>query len=206
MAGASVFMPTLYKVKFYTGEYAQRQRAANRDGAVCYAEQHMNSGSTTADYTVAVVATNASQKSKDWARYYAKSVAKHFQIKVANEGGDVGDDGLFVGGWDGKRGNANLSETAMPAVLLEPLFAGNPKHAAWIRSEQGRVALARILAESIKRFFPKGGLVAFSVGHRYKPSNPHDRGAPVHGSLKLAEADYSEMILLEAMRMLEAEK
>jgi N-acetylmuramoyl-L-alanine amidase len=185
-----------YEVRFYTGEYRTRQLAANRDRAACYVEHHFNSGSATADYAVVVVGSNASQKSKDWGRFYAERVAADFGIRVG------GVAGIMVGGYGG-RGDANIRETAMPALLLEPLFCSNPRHAAWIRSPEGRQKLARALSDSIRRFFPKGGLVAFSVGHKGKPSKPHDRGAAVAGGG--AEAEFAEMVLIEAKQMLEAE-
>ena len=88
----------------------------------------------------------------------------------------------------------------MPAVLLEPLFASNPQQAEIIRSKSGQAVLAQILAESIRRFFPKGGLVAFSVGHKYKTSAPNDRGAPLAGGGD--EADFAEKVLEKAAQIL----
>ncbi len=90
----------------------------------------------------------------------------------------------------------------MPAILLEPLFASNPQHADIIRSDRGQTDLARILVESIQRFFPNGGLIAFSVGHKYKESNPDDRGADLAGGG--SEADYAEKVLNKAAVMLKA--
>jgi hypothetical protein len=189
----------MYEVQFYSGEYITRQQAANRDGAAAYVEHHFNSGSEAANYAVAVVGTNASQKSKDWGQYYARNIAREFGINVGRKLSDPA--GIFIGGWDGKRGNGSLVHTRMPALLVEPLFGSNPKHAEWIRSVEGRVRLARVLADSIMRFFPQGGLVAFSIGHKGKTSKPHDRGAAVHGGGM--EADYAEMVLLEAKSILE---
>ena len=43
----------------------------------------------------------------------------------------------------------------MPAILLEPLFVSNPRHAEIVRSEDGQMRpRARVLVDSIKRFFP----------------------------------------------------
>lgn len=84
----------------------------------------------------------------------------------------------------------------MPAILLEPLFASNPQHADIIRSDDGQARLALILCDSIQRFFPKGGLIGFSVGHKYKPRNPPDRGAAVAGGGW--EADFAEAVLQKA--------
>lgn len=186
----------MYKVKFYKGNYTKRQHKANNDEAKAYVEHHFNSSSSsTANYAVVVTGSNASRTSKNWGRWYANAVATFFGTKVA------GDNGILVGGWNG-RGDGNLKHTAMPAILLEPLFASNPQHADIIRSENGQTDLARILAESIQRFFPDGGLIAFSVGHKYKKSSPNDRGADLAGGG--SEADYAEKVLEKAAVMLEA--
>jgi hypothetical protein len=185
----------MYKVKFYKGNYSTRQSKANKDEARAYVEHHFNSSSSsTANYAVVVTGSNASRTSKNWGRWYANAVATFFGTRVA------GDNGILVGGWNG-RGDGNLKHTNMPAILLEPLFASNPQHADIIRSESGQTDLARILVESIQRFFPNGGLIAFSVGHKYKKSNPNDRGADLAGSGN--EADYAEKVLKKAAVMLE---
>ena len=148
--------------------------------------------SNTASYAVVVTGSNASPTSKNWGRWYARAVATFFGTQVG------GDNGILVGGWSG-RGDGNLKHTKMPAVLLEPLFSSNPQHADIIRSDRGQTDLARILVESIQRFFPNGGLIAFSVGHKYKESNPNDRGADLAGGG--SEADYAEKVLNKAAVM-----
>ena len=46
----------MYQVKFYKGDYLQRQLAANADKAVAYVEHHFNSSaSASANYAVVVV-------------------------------------------------------------------------------------------------------------------------------------------------------
>ena len=186
----------MYTVNFYKGNYSTRQSKANTDKAIAYVEHHFNSSSSsTAGYAVVVTGSNASTTSKNWGCWYAKAVATFFGTKVG------GDSGILVGGWNG-RGDGNLKHTKMPAILLEPLFASNPRHADIIRSERGQTDLARILVESIQRFFPNGGLIAFSVGHKYKESNPDDRGAVLAGGG--SEADYAEKVLQKAAIMLEA--
>jgi hypothetical protein len=183
-----------YQVKFYKGEYLARQQAANADKAVAYVEHHFNaSSSEQAGYAVVVVGSNASNTSRNWGRWYAKAVSQQFGNAVG------GDGGLLVGGWEG-RGDGNVKHTQMPALLLEPLFASHPQQADLIRSAAGQDALARVLVESIHRFFPDGGLIAFSVGHKYKTSAPNDRGAALAGGG--AEADYAELVLQRAEAML----
>ncbi len=185
----------MYSVKFYKGDYYDRQKAANKDKAVAYIEHHFNSSSSPkSDYAVVIVGSNASQTSKNWGRWYAREIRDQFNTSIG------GSDGILVGGWNG-RGDSNIKYTKMPALLLEPLFASNPAQAEIIRSESGQALLAQILAESIYRFFPDGGLIAFSVGHKYKKSNPNDRGAALAGGG--VEADYAEKVLKKAAELLE---
>ena len=161
--------------RFHKGDYSERQRRANADQAIAYVEHHFNSSSSpAAEYTVVITGSNASQTSRNWGRWYAQAISREFEVP------DGGDAGIMVGGYSG-RGDGNLRHTAMPAILLEPLFASNPRHAEIVRSEDGQMPMARVLVDSIKRFFPDGGLIAFSVGHKYKTSNPNDRGAALVG-------------------------
>jgi len=185
----------MYNVKYYKGEYIERQKQANSDHCAAYVEQHFNSSDSPAGYSLVVTGANASAISKNWGRWYAGAVSREFNIPLG------GEQGILVGGYNG-RGDGNLRHTNMPAILLEPLFASNPLHADWIRSESGQTKLARILCESIQRFFQNGGLIGFSVGHKYKPSKPNDKGAVVFGGGW--EADYAEVVLAKAKHMLES--
>lgn len=186
----------MYQVRSYRGDYPERQRQANDDQCVAYVEHHFNSSSSpAANYTVVIVGSNASQTSRNWGRWYAQAVGREFGIPIG------GDEGILVGGYDG-RGDYNLRFTAMPALLLEPLFVSNPVHVEWIRSQTGQMRLARILSESIQRFFQNGGLIGLSVGHKHKTSRPDDRGAAVLGGGW--EADYAEEVLDRARTLLAA--
>jgi N-acetylmuramoyl-L-alanine amidase len=184
-----------YLVQFFKGDYHQRQESANAQKCVAYVEQHFNSGRASDGYSAAVTARNASAKSMEWGRAYAKAIAREFNCKVG------GDDGIAVGGFGG-RGNENLCYTNMPAILLEPLFASDPVQAALIRSDSGQERLARVLVATIRQFFPEGGLIAFSVGHKYKTSHPEDRGTEVVGGG--LEADFAELVLQKAEKLLTA--
>lgn len=190
-----------YQIRFYKGDYPARQRAANNDKAIVYIEQHFNGGSETASYALANVATNAGAQSKGIAANYVKAICDAFGVLPANN--DFAKNGVSIGGYK-LRGNGNLSATNMPAVLLEPLFATNPKYAALIRTDEGQLKLAKALADTIKAHFPNGGLVAFSVGHKYKSSQPTDRGVALAGGG--TEADYAEKVLLKAQTLLESFK
>ncbi len=188
-----------FSVKFYKGDYPKRQRDANADKAVLYVEHHFNGGSATANYSLCNVATNAGQKSKQFANSYVNRISHAFDTPLANN--NFAKGGVSVGGFKG-RGNGNLSATNMPAVLLEPLFGTNPIYSAIIKSESGQIELARCLVETIREFFPDGGLIAFSVGHKYKTSKPFDRGVALAGGG--TEADYAEKVLIKAAAMLSA--
>ena len=160
-----------YRVKFYKGSYKQRQLEANKDDAICYVEQHLNSTAkyidSKPDYSMTIVSKNASKTSMSWGKWYATEVNAVFdEITRLGDG-----DGVKVGG----RGGLNLKHTKMPAILLEPMFINDPAHSFLLFSDEGRDALAWVLYCSIVKFFPQGGLVAFSVGHKYKPKK--DMGA-----------------------------
>lgn len=191
-----------YTVKFYKGDYTPRQLAANKDEAICYIEHHFNSTSkkvqTTADYAMCIVGRNASQTSIKWAKLYSKLIDKEFEeiIRVG------GVDGVLVGGWNG-RGDGNVRKTAMPAILVEPMFCNDPDHATVMKTVSGQERLAQCLVDSIKKTFPKGGLVAFSIGHLGKTTNKKDKGAPIHGGGW--EGNISEKVLKIAKTMLEDE-
>lgn len=183
----------MYSVDFFTGDYVDRQRAANKRKCACYVEHHFNgSSSRSAQYALVVVASNGSSLSRRLGEHYAREVSRTFGIR---------NNGVLVGGYQG-RGNGNLRYTSMPAVLLEPFFITNPQGAVWAASEPGREKLAVILRDSIVEFFPGGGRVGFSVGHKYKRSSPNDRGVQsLHGDW---EADLAELVLVRTKQLLEA--
>jgi hypothetical protein len=194
----------MYTYKIYGGGYYSRQMAANKDGAICYFEQHFNSTtSSAANYSSVVVANNASQKSMDWAATYLSILSDSLGINPPKGGG------ILVGGYQG-RGNFNLKFTDMPAILGEPLFVSNVEQSEIVKSPEGRQQLAQVLVNSIVTCFPDGGLVGFSVGHKYKDDKPNDRGAPVTGNdpdpndgLENVEADYAEDVLKRACLLLD---
>jgi len=186
----------MYSVKFFKGNYSERQKAANDAKCIAYIEHHFNSAEfPKANYAMVVVSLNSSPKSRDWGRDYVRRIVEEFGV------GSGGDGGLVIGGFDG-RGDRNLNKTKMPAILVEPLFGSNSAHADWIRSDEGQMRLARVLTNSIQHAFPEGGLIGFSVGHKYKISRPNDRGADVVGGG--TEADCAEQVLLKAQKLLEA--
>lgn len=149
------------------GPLYQRQVDANKAGCICAVEQHLNASTNrTVNYAMALVARNASEKSKDLARDYTALVAQEFGIR---------DAGIVVGP---PRGEYNIKFYHCPAMLVEPGFVSNHDFADRIQSGEGIDALARVLVDAICRNFPDGGLVALSVGHLYRGTA--DQGAPVN--------------------------
>jgi hypothetical protein len=176
------------------GNYSARQAEANRLGAVAYIDCHYNAAANqNANYSSVVVADNASQTSKAWGTWFAREVARRFQIPMRQP------DGLWIGGYQG-RGNGNLVHTKMPATLIEPWFISNPQGAMWAKSPEYQSMLADVIVDSIVQFFPDGGIVCFSLGHKYRDSMPNDRGAPAHGGG--TEADLMEPVMNLAMHRL----
>lgn len=210
-----------YTVKFYTGDYPERQEAANRDKAICYVEHHFNSKEyddpkATADNPImTIVAHNAGDVSKRWAALYSSLVQKG--LKHAGL-----DFPLFAGTGvlqreHKERGDYNLRFTKMPAILVEPMWISDMQSAKALlgistHPLQNKVLdyLAAALADSVKLIFPDGGLVAASVGHLGKTSQPFDRGAPITGMVsnpeKIAEAGLALYVMRRFETLMTAEE
>jgi len=150
-----------------TGDYDDRQAAANKAGCICYYEQHMNSYTTAApQYGLVQVAHNASATSHAWAtdlarRWQATTGLPTRKRQTANHA----------------RGNYNIALTAMPAILGEPGPISHRAFDRWMEGAGNRARLAADVAASIMVMFPDGGKVALSKGHLGKTSNPRDTGA-----------------------------
>jgi len=186
---------SVYKVKFYVGDYIDREEKANQDGAVCYVEQHFNSTENrNTNYTIVLIATGSSVFTRSWAQDYVDKVSEKFQIPKGY------DNGIKIVK-DGDRGYGNIRHAKMPAILLEPFFICNSTGVEWAKTRQDE--LAQILVETIYKFFPRGGLVAFSVGHKYKISNPDDKGACPFEDIR--EIDFNEGVLLKAAERLDTD-
>lgn len=184
---------SVYKVKFYTGDYKDRQEKAFQDGAICYVEQHFNATEDpNTNYVIVLITDKASSFTRSWAQLYADKLSEKFGIPKGY------DNGIKVIK-DGDRGYGNLRHSKMPAILLEPFFLSNAKGLEWGKTRQDE--LAQILVESIYKLFPQGGLVAFSVGHKYKVTSPKDRGAgPFDG---IQETDLIEPVMEKAAFILD---
>jgi hypothetical protein len=161
-----------YRVHHARGTLFARQQAASAAGCQCYAEQHLNSvgpDKAHVNYVMAIVAANASEASKDWARTYTRLTSELLGSP---------DHGVVIGPC---RGSYNVQVARCPSVLLEPGFISNPDFSNRIQLGGGALDdLALCLARSIRLCFldPTRGPVGLSAGHAFR--GKRDPGAPVH--------------------------
>lgn len=189
-----------FKVLRLRGNKYDKQEAANKAGADLYYEQHFNSapepGGSKATYSAIVTSTNASDESLKWASDLVNRWVKRFGTKLHDwsQGNARVPAGILFGGYRG-RGNSNLKNTNMPAILGEPMFVSNPRQADFILTPAGKLAIAEELVASIRMMLPDGGIVALSEGHIHNPGRPRDRGAGVKGHPYTSEGEQAEMVL-----------
>jgi hypothetical protein len=188
---------SLYKVKFYYGDYHTRQRNANNDKAVLYVEQRFNTFSRKSNYTLVKVTDAASDSVVAIAADYANIISNRLNIPLYEN-----DVPGVIRTRRGRRGDDSIRVAEMPAILLEPMFVSNPEHVQLFWNN-GREILADTLAIVTRKYFPEGGLIGFSVGHRYKRSSPFDQGSHCWGTPEFSEASLSEQVLWVAKFFLE---
>ena len=184
----------MYNVIFLSGEYADRNRRANELGCALKIDGHLNAtGSPTAGYSLCEYNRGEDDQTikfcKDLANLSASATgATASHIRKLNPG-DRGH--ICTAGFNGD------------GVVWEPGFASNPKQARLFLSAEGKEAMAQALVKAIKMNYPAGVKVAFSVGHKGKPSAPSDRGASLSGTKgKVCESDIMEPVLHRAAELL----
>ena len=199
-------------------DYRDRQLHANEQGADVYVEFHFNASAydkpgTQDNPSSVLVCDNASQTSRDMAKDFSDAMSSAYGYP--NRG--VVELKRHADG-SADRAYYNLFYTKMKAFLLEPLYVSDVEQSAVALSEEGQKSIAAILVDVIKKYFPDGAKCAFSLGHKFKASSIHDRGAPVvigydddespapihHPTL--AEADLAEKVLFFAKAMLEGKE
>jgi hypothetical protein len=179
-------------------DYRARQIYANEQGAVCYLEGHYNAKEydkpgTQDNPALAVIASNSSQKTRDMGRWFCAEISKAFGHP---------NGGLYVRG-PNENGYGNVAYAKGNSLLLEPLFVSDEEQARIAKSPVGIETIATIIFQMIVKFYPNGGLIALSPGHKYKVTSPSDRGAPVHPSVGGWEADLAELYMKRLAELLE---
>jgi len=64
-----------------------------------------------------------------------------------------------------------------PAVLLEPCFISNPDEANLVHDLSVMRQLGEAIAEVLFKWLPFDSVLGIDIGHKFKTSNPSDRGA-----------------------------
>lgn len=179
-----------YEVFKLRGDYDAREDEANRRDLDLVVHFHFNSGPRTARGSLVLYARPVVGREAAIAKRFADGIAK--LIGAGNRGAQLLADGA--------RGEFIIDENGQPALILEPDFVSNPSFAAWIKKDANRKKLARLYADIIRSEFPNGGKIGLSLGHKYKTSNPSDRGVDVYGGG--TEAQYAERVLVLTAREL----
>lgn len=189
-------------------DYRARQLYANSQKCHIYIEFHFNAAQYDKpgfedNPASCLVADNASPLTQDIAREFALQVSTEFGYP--NRG--------MVKLRKGDRGYYNLFYTNMKAILIEPLYVSDVEQAKVALSTEGQKKIARIVNNVVRKFFPDGAKVAFSLGHKCRETSIFDRGAPVVVALTpegdhilhktMAEADCAEKVMMFAKAMLE---
>lgn len=187
MARGPVFGPTWH-----------RQDLANRRGAICYAEGHLNALDVTPKRTPVYDAEGRIVRydppsPRELARADAASRINYAMVIVPPNAPQVADPWAYcylkhvvstfghagLGQVQrGGRGSALVQRVVAPAIVLEPGFITNREFFERITTGEGIDALGRCLAQSIIDTFPEGGLVALSVGHAYRDGKRLTAGDP----------------------------
>lgn len=178
----------MYKVIILKGDYSAREYAANTAGAALVWHQHFNSAASASSYALMEIAYPVTDREK----IVAAEVAAAYNTLL--HGGLGWGDGVRVLS-DGDRAEY-IIDGNKEAYISEPLFVSNPAQAAWIVQDANLQAIAKANVDVIKRHYPDGSVIALSVGHKYKTSNPGDRGASVVGyAPTIMEADLNEKVI-----------
>jgi hypothetical protein len=79
-----------------------------------------------------------------------------------------------------------------PAILLEPCFITNPDEANLVHDVQVIRKLGEAIADALVKWLPFDAVIGIDIGHKFKTSQPDDRGARCfYGDF---EADHAEQL------------
>jgi len=143
-----------------------RQILANKAGARFYVDAHLNAGPPASNYGFCIL-SRSDVFTERLARALARKMSEHLDVRPA---GSL----IRAKGW------GNIGQVTCPAILWEPAFITHRPLQRVISTGEGIEAIGRILAETIREFFPTGGVIALSNSHA-------DRGTRDPGALVPAE-------------------
>ena len=135
------------------------------------------------------VATNASERSKAWARSYVDLCVQYTPATAP----------AIPVLADGERGNGNIYYTDMPAFIAEPGFLTHSPYLEWVVRPENLALLATLAVLSIIQAAPEGGTIALSAGHGQKEE--YDPGVTTTDHV---EADLTADVIERIARLLRA--
>ena len=175
-------------------DYRDRQLRANQLGCDAYVEFHYNAkevdypGITDNPATI-LVANNSSQRTRNIAARILDQVCQALGLE---------DGGVKVLE-PGEAGYWNLYYASGNSMLLELLWVSDSEQAALADDEEVQRILAGCICTGLEAFDVEH--CGLSLGHKFKESNPGDKGAPVFGReySECAEADLAEALMHTVM-------
>jgi N-acetylmuramoyl-L-alanine amidase len=181
----------------YTGKNKERQRRAEKEKCDIVIEFHFNSAGDKAASGTEVWHRQYSMFSRQLASIlHDKIVALGFKPRGVKPA-VTGSRASFI----------NSYPPTCLVVLLEPCFVSNRFDAEKLHQDDFMDRLASAIASGIRDFLKtvthkEFAVIGLSVGHRYKTSNPNDKGAAcVFGDW---EADHAEALAKKVAALLQS--
>jgi N-acetylmuramoyl-L-alanine amidase len=181
----------------YTGKSKERQRQAEKEKCDIVIEFHFNSADD-----------KAASGTEVWHRQYSMSsrqLASILHDKITALG--FKPRGVKSAVPTSRASFINSYPTTCTVVLLEPCFVSNRSDAERLHQDGFIDRLADAIVAGIKDFIKtnanrKFNVIGLSVGHRYKTSNPNDKGAAcIFGDW---EADHAEDLAKKVAELLQS--
>jgi hypothetical protein len=175
------------RVLTFMGDYGERRDAAARAGCKVHVTWHFNSGGGS--YALVEITSAADARCKALAADLVAEAARIFGIK---NGGvrvlDRSDSGWVCIGDE------------LPGIILEPAFGDVKAQADLMHKPEKQEEWAQAVARCMKKHYRDDELAAFTLGHKYKTSNPDDEGASLAGGG--TEASWNEPIMERTIALL----
>jgi N-acetylmuramoyl-L-alanine amidase len=181
----------------YTGKNKERQRQAEKERCDIVIEFHFNSADD-----------KAASGTEVWHRQYSmfsRQLASILHDKITALG--FKRRGVKSAVQDSRASFINSYPTTCLVVLLEPCFVSNRSDAEKLHQDGFMDKLASAIVAGIQDFlktviYRKFVVIGLSVGHKYKTSNPNDKGAAcVFGDW---EADHAEALAKKVAELLQS--
>jgi N-acetylmuramoyl-L-alanine amidase len=181
----------------YTGKNKERQRQAAKEKCDIVIEFHFNSAED-----------KAASGTEVWHRQYSmfsRQLASILHDKIIALG--FKPRGVKLAVPDSRASFINSYPPTCIVVLLEPCFVSNRSDAEKLHQDDCVDGLANAIVAGIKDFIKatankKFAVIGLSVGHKYKTSNPTDKGAAcIFGDW---EADHAEDLAKKVAALLQS--